>query len=369
MKGLLFARVNFSRPENSGIYLKCQGQLKVLRSNYQTVDFLYFRSDGLYLNDQLVHKVSSKSMNNKAMLAKLFMVDLGKIISKKINLEGYSFLLFRYSLSSKGILRLLQNFDKINPTAKIVTEFPTYPYTQEYLGIARKIELRIDQFYRKKVFALIDKIAHLGKETNIYDTPTLSFGNGITVDDFPVASTKTNWEQLQIITVGNFNYWHGLDRLLHGIHQYKNGKKIKVRIIGRGWESIQQLSESLGLSDQIDFYSPLTPTELNKHYAWANFGIGTLGIHRKGVEVNQSLKHREYAARGLNFIYAGQDPGFSKSCEGIINIDETEVPLDIKILFENLEDHTLAIKSHAKQYISWKTQFKNIVDFLKEKNF
>jgi len=368
MRGLLFARVNFSKPENGGIFLKCQGQLNVLKSHFNDVDFLYFLKDGLYLNNKRIIQIPNASMNSKMFLAKFFMLNLGKKISEKLELDSYDFLYFRYCLSSRGLLQFIQYFRNKNLNAKIITEFPTYPYAQEYRGLARRFEYLTDGLFRKKVLLLVDRVAHLGKEKSIYNTPTIPFGNGINIDEFPIAGTKTNWNKLQLIAVGNFNYWHGLDRLVNGIHQYKGPKEIEVKVIGRGWEKTKALSSTLGLKDKFSFFPPMTKEELHKQYAWANFGIGTLAIHRKKVEINQSLKHRAYAARGLNFVFAGTDPGFTSPCSGILNIDESEDPLNIYDILENFNDNRKTIRHHAKLNISWKVQFDQIIDYIKEKN-
>ncbi len=369
MRGLLFARVNFSKPANGGIFLKCQGQLLVLKEACNDFDFLYFLEDGLYLNQKRIYTIDPAKIEQRSYLAKLYMFDLGKIISETCDLSNYDFLYFRYCLSSKALLQFLQAFKIKNPNTKIVADFPTYPYEQEYKSIPQKIELKFDIYYRKKIFNLIDRIAHLGTAKEIYDTAVLQIGNGINEELFPASSNNTDWKKLQLIAVGNFNYWHGIDRLIYGIQNYKGDTKIEVRIIGNGWEESKKLCKELNIDSMFSFYPPLSKLELDQHYDWANCGVGTLGIHRKGVIINQSLKHREYAARGLNFFYAGVDPGFIPGCEGIINLEESENPIDINLLLsKNFKNNTSLIKSYAKKNLSWEKTMLPVINYFQKDN-
>ena len=366
MKGLVFVRVNFSIEANHGIWLKCQGQLGVLKKHFPDTDFLYLKSNGIWLNDQLIHNWPSKTLKSLSQKAKLYTFELGQILTRIVDLRKYDFLYFRYTLSSPSLFYFLKKIKTAQPNIKIIADFPTYPYEQEFKSIVKSVELKVDQYHRKKIFKLIDRIAHLGQEKIIYDTATLAIGNGINKDDFPVASQHTDWKQLRLIAVGNFNTWHGVDRLLNGIHQREQKHSVNLRIIGSGWESIKKLTGQLNLDHQVSFYTPLTGNALDEHFGWANFGVGTLGIHRKNVTINQSLKHREYAARGLNFVFAGNDPGFQAPCPGIINIEENETPVNIEELMNQLANHTEQIRTHCDKYLNWEEQMKTVIQWLTE---
>ena len=47
-----------------------------------------------------------------------------------------------------------------------------------------------------------------------------------------------------------------------------------------------------------------TGEELNELFNRADFAIGSLGRHRSGIYNIKTLKNREYAARGLAFMYS-----------------------------------------------------------------
>ena len=50
--------------------------------------------------------------------------------------------------------------------------------------------------------------------------------------------------------------------------------------------------------------------ELDELFEQADMGIGSLARHRSGITHIKTLKNREYAARGLPFIYSEMDSDF-----------------------------------------------------------
>ncbi len=364
MKGLVFARVNFSKKSNFGIQLKCEGQVKALRSKFDAVDFLYLKNDGLYLNEKNIYPWDPSTLNSLFSKAKLFAFDLGKIISNKLKLKNYHFFYFRYTLSSPSILHLLEKIKLHNPQIKIIADFPTFPYDQEYHGFVKKVELLIDKKYRPYVAKYIDRATHLGIEKEIWKIPTLAINNGIDPLLFPLSGEQTNWDELRMIAVGNFNYWHGLDRIINGIAASNNKVSCQLRIIGQGYQQVQKLTSDLNLEKQIEFFPPTKGLALDEHFSWANLGIGTLAMHRKGVAINQSLKHREYAARGLSFIYAGNDPELSKGVDGIYHLLENDKPILIDNLIKTIADNRNTLIAFCSRELNWEKSIRNLAEYL-----
>ena len=52
--------------------------------------------------------------------------------------------------------------------------------------------------------------------------------------------------------------------------------------------------------------------ELDELFDLADFAIGSLARHRSHIDKIKTLKNREYAARGIPFIYSETDEDFDR---------------------------------------------------------
>ena len=93
--------------------------------------------------------------------------------------------------------------------------------------------------------------------------------------------------------------------------------------------------------------------------------IGSLARHRSGVQSIKTLKNREYAARGLAFVYSESDSDFDNK-PYVLRVPADETPICIQDLLNFLD--RLPIKpEEIRQSISnlsWREQMRRIVDEL-----
>jgi hypothetical protein len=66
------------------------------------------------------------------------------------------------------------------------------------------------------------------------------------------------------------------------------------------------------LEEYVILHGKRHGTELDKLFNQCDFGIGSLGRHRVGIQKIKTLKNREYAARGIPFIYSETDSDFDQ---------------------------------------------------------
>jgi hypothetical protein len=105
------------------------------------------------------------------------------------------------------------------------------------------------------------------------------------------------------------------------------------------------LAENPVLKDHIFFYPPSYGSALNQHFDQADIAVGTLAVDRKGLEECSALKHREYGARGIPFIYAGKDVSFDGK-DFILQLPLKEQKVD----FDEIEKFYESIKSNPNNY-------------------
>ena len=254
---------------------------------------------------------------------------------------------------------------------KIFLEIPTYPYDMQYLsrGILSfsALQLFFDYCTRYFLFLVVNRFVIVNcSSPSVFNVPVSSITNGVSIDDFAqVPNLGKLGDPINFVFVGNAGVWHGLDRLITGLSRlYVNGLdssqvKVNLFIVGSGNSNdIRNLCLKNGVHDLVTFVGPLDGTELDEFMKLATIGVGVLASHRLSHGKFSPLKHREYCARGLPFIYDGNDDGFM-DVEFAMNVGLCDQPIDIRkiILFvdrlRSENDLPQRIRSYAKCRFDW----------------
>jgi len=359
MKVSLIYRVNEADVSNIGVLLKMKGQQNAFNQmGHECV--AYYHRNGEFIKrspqgkEEVIDVISyrKRRFSFKDFFNKLSNVE----VIKKADL-----VYIRYPFSTPAFLNFVRGLRK----EQIIIELPTYPYKNEWSGFF-KLFLGMDSFYANKLKAHCRAIVHFGKEDKIFGIRTIRSSNGIDVSSFPLVQ-NAQVSGLKMIAVGKFNYWHGLDRLIKGMAA-ANRDDIKLKIVGNGpvIKELQSLVEELDLSRSVIFCGIKKGKGLDALFDESNLGIGTLGIHRKGLQYNSSLKHREYCIRGLPFILSTKDNGFDKACKFALYFPADESPVDINEIYRlnlmNLKKEE--IRNYGVKKVSWKSILENIIDQL-----
>jgi glycosyltransferase involved in cell wall biosynthesis len=166
----------------------------------------------------------------------------------------------------------------------------------------------------------------------------LEIGNGIDVRNIEFRKEKTPIinNVLNVIAVATLASYHGYDRFINSIYEYKKKNtdyNIIFHIVGEGEErrKLENLTNSLNLDDNIIFYGFKDRDELTYIFNKSHIGLCSLGLHRIKINSASILKAREYAARGIPFILGCNDFDFNndldfvyqcKNDDSLINIEE-----------------------------------------------
>lgn len=91
--------------------------------------------------------------------------------------------------------------------------------------------------------------------------------------------------------------------------------------------------------------------------------IGSLGRHRSGITVIKTLKNREYATRGIPFIYSEQDSDFDHQ-PYVLKAPADESPIDIQQIIDFLNNFSMQPENIRKtvESLQWKYQMQKVVD-------
>lgn len=358
---LIVYRVDKSDLSNSGIVNKLRGQIQGLRVSGCHVDYMIHDAAAIYLNQDRVYEFRSSEwpIVRKIKFYKYLPV-----------LDGYDIITIRYGLSTPHFIKWLSNTKKSNPKAKVIIDMPTYPYDEEWKGLKGSLVRWMDDRYNKELSKYVDLIIHSGEERSIWGIPTYHMTNGVLLDDHKIAPTRTSGA-LNMIAIGKWQYWHGLDRLLQGLSRY-NGE-YHLDIVGEGPRSatIKAQIKELGMEDRVTWHGTVVGSALRALVDRANLGIGTLGLHRKGVTIDSSLKHRFYCAAGLPFVLSSPDSDFGSHLPYVSYVPLDESPVDIKELssFVQRIDYTMIydqMRTYAMMHLSWTSKMKELIEHIEE---
>lgn len=312
------------------------------------------------------------------------LIDLGKGIPAKIKSKIYFSPIIDYIKSNNINFVYIRSYHNANPFTihfinrirrngtQTVMEIPTYPYDQEYITLRMKLDLMIDKIFRKRLALSLNKIVTFSNESIIFGQQTIRISNGIDFSSIKLKEKNNNTSQsLHLIGVAEVHYWHGFDRIIKGLANYYRENPsyiVYFHIVGnlsgeREKKEIVNPIEEFHLEKYIFLHGNKHGKELDSFFEKADLGIGSLGRHRSGITHIKTLKNREYAARGIPFIYSENDEDFDKK-EYVLKAQANETPIDINeiIEFYNSKNWSPSKIRESIRNLSWKEQMQKVLN-------
>lgn len=381
MKILFLVYHGFS--ESSGISKKIHYQVKGLAENGHDVRLCYydFSPEGhrcRYVDEQVL-----KDYGTGRLAALRQRMDYQCVLDYCLR-EKIDFVYARsFHNANPFLVRFFQRLRRHGITA--VTEIPTYPYDSEYnsdYGWSVRLGVWINKLFRHRLAQTQAAIVTFSDEKIIFGQRTINISNGVDIDSTPLhAPFPSAPNPLHLIGVAEVHYWHGFDRLIEGLglyYQQARVKQAKVRdvvfhIVGGvdanmmkgsgGVSGFQSLIDRYALQDRVVFHGALYGQSLNQVFDQCQFAIGSLGRHRSGITTIKTLKNREYATRGIPFIYSEQDSDFDQQ-PYVIKAKADETPIDIQQIISFVDSrlwHADEIRQTV-EHLSWKVQMQKVVE-------
>lgn len=379
MKILFLVYHGFS--EHSGISKKIRYQVKGLKENGHDVRLCYydFNSEGhrcRYVDGEII-----KDYGTGSWAAIRQRLDYSCIYDYCI-CEGIEFIYARCFQNANPWL--ISFFKKLRKAGiHSVTEIPTYPYDDEFKNFDWKARwgLKIDQLFRHRLYQQMDALVTFSDAERIFGQHTIRISNGVDFDSIPLHQPplyleRAGGEALHLIGVAEVHDWHGFDRVMAGIGEYYNAKQITnshqpdvfFHVVGgvhpnRMNNVFAPIINKYGIQDNVIFHGQLFGDELTKVFNQCQFAIGSLGRHRSGITVIKTLKNREYATRGIPFIYSEQDSDFDHQ-PYVLKAPADESPLDIQQIVDFMDGFTMKPEGirHTVEHLTWKIQMQRVIE-------
>lgn len=376
MKILFLVYHGFS--EVSGISKKIHYQVKGLRENGYEVHLCYYDFDAnghrcRYVDDKVI-----KDYGTGTLAGLRQRIDFDCIYDYCKD-NGIQFVYARcFQNASPFLIRFFKKLKKFG--IKAVTEIPTYPYDQEFVGFPfmTRMNLKVDQLFRHSLYKQMNAVVTFSDADTIFGQRTIRISNGVDMDSIPLHIFQPSEDgSIHLIGVAEVHYWHGFDRLIAGLGEYykntPNSRNIYFHIVGGVWKSemydsihapgFSELMDKYGIRDRIIFHDQLFGEDLNKVFNQCCFAIGSLARHRSGITYIKTLKNREYATRGIPFIYSEIDSDFEDK-PYIVKAKPDESPIDVQQIVDFIESHRFNPSEIRKtvENLTWKIQMKQVVD-------
>ena len=336
-----------------------------------------------------VTAINSGRRSAYGQVEKLFPFSYGinyrDIKSKIITLEKNSFqyCYVRYSPATRGIIDVFKTIKETQSGIKIILEIPTYPYEDEFRSLKAKPSMLRERLYRNKMRKYVDLVitpSHI-EVNDIFGIPALEITNGIDAENITprrIAPKEDN--TINLIGVALITPKQGYDRVIRGLSEYIKSKQINepnvfFYVIGTGAikKELEELCHQLNVEKYVIFTGEKDGEDLEYYYSIGDLGVGTLGLYKTNelMKVN-SLKTREYCAKGLPFIITDCDYKFAESNEDFFMvIKDSQEPVDIRKTVQFLdelrkkymnEQIVSKMTTFAKKNLSWSTILKKVIE-------
>ena len=353
---------------NNGISKKISYQVEALKACDMDVHLCYV----------------DETITKRRMVDDRIIADYGNGILSKIRKRIEFSSIVRYAIAQNIAFVYIRSNHNANPFTirmvkrmkkagmKVVMEIPTYPYDQEYEAQGIKRQIFQDKIFRKLFAKQLDAIVTFSDYTKIFGQKTIRISNGIDFDSVRMKSTVNDTtKELNLIGVAEIHKWHGFDRLVKGLaHYYAQPQDYLVRfhVVGyffsaEGEAEFRNMIADNGMEQYVILHGKMHGEALDDLFNSCDFGIGSLGRHRVNIQKIKTLKNREYAARGIPFVYSETDSDFDEK-PYVLKAPADETPVDINSIlafYRQLQMTPQAIRDSIRD-LSWKHQMATVVN-------
>ena len=352
---------------SNGISKKISYQLEAIRSLGHEVHICFMDEHG----------------TKKRIVDETVIADYGSGILSKVKKRIEFASISKYAIHNKIDFVYIRSNHNANPFTirmvkqmkqagmKVVMEIPTYPYDSEYKaqGISRQIFQ--DRLFRNQFAQYLDAIVTFSDYTEIFGQKTIRISNGIDFNSVKMKSSVNDTSQeINLIGVAEIHEWHGFDRVVKGLAEYYSKPQnyiVRFHVVGyffsnEGEKVFKHLIATHHMEQYVILHGKKHGEELDELFNQCDFGIGSLGRHRVGIQIIKTLKNREYAARGIPFIYSETDSDFDQK-PYVLKAPADETPVDINNIisfYRQLSMTPIEIRESIED-LSWRNQMEKVL--------
>lgn len=358
------------------IMQKLNGEINAVRNLGHEANYISFDRDNLYLdngeNKQIIKKTTFG--HSKFYFHTVVFSDINKTAERVVASGKYDLMYFRHSPIGYRGYKMLKTASKKGNT-KVVVEIPSFPLNQDKpKNLIRRLYVMYSDLWWKRSSKFITLFAGIGEKTDAFlGVPYINIDNGIDINLIPERKEKESRDgKIHLLAVASMCEWHGYERIIKGLSEWKDKKaeKYVLDLVGdEGDGSLSRwktLTHELGIEKRVIFHGRMTGDALTEMYNTATVGLSSLAMYKVGFQYGSVLKLREYMARGLPFVYAHDDPHMSEDLPWCLKIPNDGSTINMERIdeFVNRIEHEERLphqmREYAKENMTWESQFQKI---------
>lgn len=303
----------------------------------------------------------------------LYFIDMYRAAIKVLAMRTFDKLYIRFLPTFPPAVHFMKLAQKKG--VNIIQEIPTYLGQGNDDGsvqpsFVRRVALKVSNAYARLAQRRVDLFTVIGVDAGgkLYGKPALNINNGIDVTAISLRSYQPQEDGIHMLLLASMCDWHGYDRMITALQNYKGDEKIILHFAGNDGDGSlakwQQLAEGM---ENVVFHGGVYGEELDALISRMDLGVSSLGLYRIGLKLGTVMKGREYMARGLPFIYAGEDPTIEKEHPYAVQVPNNDSLIDMEEVVAFAErvrqetDAAQSMREYARRHMSWEMEFERIL--------
>jgi hypothetical protein len=326
----VFMFANYTPSDDSiGITKKIRSEIRTLREMGMEVCYTGYENDAVAVFDNNDEVILRKPYPFPVSLfkSKVRYSWLEKTALDYLKIDGnFDLGYFRLGPPNGLLFKMFEELKK-NGT-QIVAESLAYFPGIKYTSLGGKY---IMYCFDKNGHRFKDFISYFlceGNFTEMFNVPAYTMNMGVDVEHIVPHNYQGDTSELNLISVANENVYHAYDRIIESVHAYQGDKRVKVHLVGTITDASKAIISKYGLEEQVILYGKRRGKELDEIYDKCNVGLGPFGQHRVGGKKDTGLKTKEYFAKGLPYIFSGEEPTVPSDYPYICKFPSDESPID-----------------------------------------
>lgn len=374
----VFMFANYTPSDGSiGITKKIRSEIQTLRKQGMSVVYTAYEKDGIAIFDN-----ADVCIYKKPYPTKIEKIDR-KLRYATLEKTAVSFLKQYEGSFDLGYIRLGPPNGKLFAILKqlkqkgavLIAEALAYFPGIQYKSLGGKYIILMHRLNGHKFKNYLSFFLTEGNLTSLHGVPTYSMSIGVEVDNIKPHAYVGATDELHMISVANENVYHAYDRIIESLHHHLQNKpndKIYVHLVGTVSEQTKSLYEQYHLQNHLFLYGKKSGDELDAIYNRCNVGLGPFGQHRVGGKKDTGLKTKEYFAKGLPYVFSGEEPTVPEDYPYICVFpsDESMIDFDrVRAFYESYREDGQVIermRTFAHENYSWDRIMREALSHLDE---
>ncbi len=362
----VFMCVNYPKYNPAiGISKKIHTQIEAFQKIGYDVTYSAYSDTGIEIfeNDKLVDSYRYKS-HIPPKLIKLYRYTLLLDACRKYIEKGgksYDLGFVRWNALTNKFITIMRAMD--SRCKKIIMDCHGYHPSYNPHTIKGKYIQVFTNLNSDKMHQYIDLCFLEAKDNAVWGIPAMPIDTGIDVDAYLPHIYKGEINEIHMISVANELSYHGYDRIIRGISEYKGDREVYLHLVGKMSNKTINLVKKLKLEEKVIFHGYQTGESLRQIYEDCNIGVGPLAPHRIGGKQGTGIKTKEYFAIGLPYFFAGQELLVPDDFPFVLKCESNDNPINVELIikfYDKVKNHMEIqniMREFAREHFSWPKTF------------